>query len=116
MGSLYDKKQMTEEDIKLKFITPAIVSKWNINKISMEARITDGKMNLKGNFTFREKPKKADYLLYLKENYPIAVVEAKDNKHSVSYGPRLPATILPQGRLTGMPPLRMFARYLWRSR
>ena len=86
MGSLYDKKQMTEEDIKLKFITPAIVSKWNINKISMEARITDGKMNLKGNFTFREKPKKADYLLYLEENYPIAVVEAKDNKHSVSFG------------------------------
>jgi len=77
---------MTEEDIKLKFITPAIVSKWNINKISMEARITDGKMNLKGNFTFREKPKKADYLLYLEENYPIAVVEAKDNKHSVSFG------------------------------
>lgn len=86
MGSLYDKKQMTEEDIKLKFITPAIVSKWDVNKISMETPITDGKMNLKGNFTTREKPKKVDYLLYLEENYPIAVVEAKDNKHSVSFG------------------------------
>jgi len=86
MGILYDKKQMTEEDIKLKFITPAITSKWDINKISMETPITDGKMNLKGNFTTREKPKKVDYLLYLEENYPIAVVEAKDNKHSVSFG------------------------------
>ena len=86
MGVLYDKKQMTEEDIKLKFITPAITSKWDINKISMETPITDGKMNLRGNFTTREKPKKVDYLLYLEENYPIAVVEAKDNKHSVSFG------------------------------
>ena len=86
MGSLYDKKQMTEEDIKLKFITPAITKKWDIHKISMETSITDGKMNLKGNFVKRDKPKKVDYLLYLEENYPIAVVEAKDNKHSVSFG------------------------------
>ena len=86
MGSLYNKKQMTEEDIKLKFITPAITSKWDINKISMETPITDGKMNLKGNFVKRDKPKKVDYLLYLEDNYPIAVVEAKDNKHSVSFG------------------------------
>lgn len=86
MGSLYDKKSMTEEDIKLKFITPAITNKWGINKISMETPVTDGKMNLKGNFVKRDKPKKVDYLLYLEENYPIAVVEAKDNKHSVSYG------------------------------
>ncbi len=86
MGSLYDKKQMTEEDIKLKFITPAITKKWDIHKISMETPITDGKMNLKGNFVKRDKPKKVDYLLYLEENYPIAVVEAKDNKHSVSFG------------------------------
>ena len=86
MGSLYDKKQMTEEDIKLKFITPAITKKWDIHKISMETPITDGKMNLKGNFVKKDKPKKVDYLLYLEENYPIAVVEAKDNKHSVSFG------------------------------
>ncbi len=77
---------MTEEDIKLQYITPAITSKWNIQKITMETQITDGRINLKGNFVFREKPKKADYLLYLSANNPIAVVEAKDNNHTVSYG------------------------------
>ena len=40
MVGLYDKKQMTEEDIKLKFITPAITKKWDINKISMETPVT----------------------------------------------------------------------------
>jgi type I restriction enzyme R subunit len=52
----------------------------------METKITDGKINLKGNFAVREKPKKADYILYMNTNYPIAVVEAKDNNHTVSYG------------------------------
>lgn len=50
------------------------------------AQITDGKINLKGNLVFREKPKRADYILYLNANNPIAVIEAKDNKHSISYG------------------------------
>ena len=77
---------MTEEDIKLQYITPAITSKWNIHKITMETQITDGKVNLKGNFVFREKPKRADYILYLGANNPIAIIEAKDNNHSVSFG------------------------------
>lgn len=77
---------MTEEDIKLQYITPTIVSKWSRDKITMETQITDGKINLKGNFAFREKPKRADYILYINANNPIAVVEAKDNNHSVSYG------------------------------
>ncbi len=77
---------MSEEDIKLQYITPALLSKWNREKITMETRITDGKINLKGNFVFREKPKRADYILYLSANNPIAVVEAKDNTRSVSYG------------------------------
>jgi len=81
-----DKKQMTEEDIKLRFITPAITEKWSVDHITMETKITDGKINLKGNFVFREKPKKADYILYASPNNPIAIVEAKDNKHTVSYG------------------------------
>lgn len=80
------KYQMTEEDIKLQYITPAILSKWSREKITMETQITDGKINLKGNFVFREKPKRADYILYLSANNPIAVVEAKDNTHSVSHG------------------------------
>ena len=81
-----DKKNMTEEDIKLKYITPAITAKWSVDHISMETKITDGKINLKGNFVHREKPKKADYVLYLSSNNPIAVVEAKDNNHTVSFG------------------------------
>ena len=80
------KKQMSEEDIKLQYITPAITAKWDIKKITMETNITDGKINLKGNFVTREKPKRADYVLYLNSNNPIAIVEAKDNKHSISHG------------------------------
>ena len=77
---------MSEEDIKLQYITPAITAKWDIKKITMETNITDGKINLKGNFVTREKPKRADYILYLNPNNPIAIVEAKDNKHSISHG------------------------------
>ena len=83
---ILSKKQMTEEDIKLQFITPAIVSKWDQSKITMETSITDGRINLKGNLVSRQKPKKADYILYINKYKPIAVVEAKDNTHSVSYG------------------------------
>ncbi len=86
MSPILSKKQMTEEDIKLQYITPAITAKWNVGKITMETQITDGKINLKGNFVFREKPKRADYVLYLNSNNPIAIVEAKDNNHSISYG------------------------------
>ena len=86
MASIFSKKEMSEEDIKLHFITPAITSKWSKDKLRMEAKITDGRFNLKGNLVVREKAKYADYLLYLNKNYPIAVVEAKDNNHPVSYG------------------------------
>ena len=82
---ILDKSQMTEEDIKLNFITPAILAHWQ-NKVTMETRITDGRINIKGNLVARESPKKADYVLWLNRGKPIAVVEAKDNNHSVSYG------------------------------
>lgn len=84
--AVISKKQMSEEDIKLQYITPAITNKWDIKKIQMEAKITDGRINLKGNFVTRERPKRADYVLYLNLNNPIAIVEAKDNNHSISYG------------------------------
>lgn len=84
--SMIPKCLMSEEDIKLQFITPAVTSKWDINKITMETKLTDGKINLRGNFVAREKPKRADYVLYLAPNHPIAVIEAKDNNHSVSHG------------------------------
>lgn len=77
---------MTEEDIKLHYITPAIQAKWGLDRMTMETKITDGRINLRGNITVREKPKKADYVLYLHKNKPIAIVEAKDNNHTVSHG------------------------------
>lgn len=86
MSTILPKKAMSEEDIKLQYITPAIISKWDRGKITMETQITDGKINLKGNFVFREKPKRADYILYLNVNNPIAIIEAKDNNHSISHG------------------------------
>lgn len=86
MSPILPKHQMSEEDIKLQYITPSITSKWSRDKITMETRITDGKINLKDNFVFREKPKRADYILYLNANNPIAIVEAKDNTHNISHG------------------------------
>lgn len=50
------------------------------------SKFTDGKVNIKGNLVSREPAKKADYILYINANNPIAIVEAKDNHHSVSYG------------------------------
>ena len=82
-------KQLSEEDIKLRYITPAIQNKgWLVTDITMETKIklTDGKVNIKGNFVVREKPKFADYMLYYNPATPIAIVEAKDANHSVSYG------------------------------
>lgn len=83
---IMDKKQMSEEDIKLRYITPAITAKWPLHRVTMETKITDGRISLRGNMAHRESPKRADYILYMRDNKPLAVVEAKDNKHSVSQG------------------------------
>ena len=83
--TVLNKKQMSEEDIKLNYITPAIQPGWS-GHITMETKITDGRINIKGNMVVRSKPKSADYLLYLNDGKPIAVVEAKDNNHSVPFG------------------------------
>ncbi|WP_034566553.1 MULTISPECIES: EcoAI/FtnUII family type I restriction enzme subunit R [Capnocytophaga] len=80
---------MSEEDIKLKFITPSIMDKgWGYDNISMEkmVKFTDGKINLRGNLFSRSKAKYADYMLYYNKATPIAIVEAKDATHSISYG------------------------------
>lgn len=86
MDTILSKKQMSEEDIKRHYITPAITAKWHPGKFTMETQITDGRINLKGNAVVTETPKRADYILYLNANNPIAVIEAKDNKRGVSYG------------------------------
>jgi len=85
---MIDKKAMSEEDIKLNYITPSIVSRGWQDHITMETAVkfTDGKVNIRGNYVTREKAKKADYVLYLAKNYPIAIVEAKDNNHTVGHG------------------------------
>ena len=80
---------LSEEDIKLRYITPAITSKsWSLTDISMEAQVklTDGKINLRGNLVARGKAKFADYMLYYNRATPIAIVEAKDANHTVSHG------------------------------
>lgn len=81
-----DKKSLSEEDIKNRFITPAIEAGWDKQHIRMEKAITDGRVNIRGNLAVREKPKRADYVLYKDGVYPLAIVEAKDNQRSLSFG------------------------------
>lgn len=82
-----DKKLLTEEDIKLRFITPSIQKAgWKNNLIRMEYYFTDGRVIFQGNIHARQKGKKADYLLYSSLNHPIAIVEAKDNNKPLGGG------------------------------
>ena len=83
-----NKKDMSERDICTKYITPALVKAgWDIKRqIREEVTFTDGRIIVRGNVTTRGKRKRADYILYYKSNLPIAVVEAKDNKHSIGDG------------------------------
>lgn len=83
-----NKKDMSERDICTKYITPAIVNAgWDIKRqIREEVTFTDGRVIVRGNVTTRGKRKRADYILYHKSNFPIAVVEAKDNNHSIGAG------------------------------
>ncbi|OHB98483.1 MAG: restriction endonuclease, partial [Planctomycetes bacterium RIFCSPLOWO2_12_38_17] len=83
-----NKKDLSERDICTKFILPALVkSGWDVAKqIREEVFFTDGRIFVKGNKTTRGKRKRADFILYLKPNIPIAVIEAKDNNHSIGAG------------------------------
>lgn len=68
MGTIIHKKDMSEEDIKLNFITPALHDRGWKDKITMETRITDGQINLQGNVVSRKKAKQVDYMLYINAN------------------------------------------------
>ena len=83
-----DKKSLSERDICSKFITPAIVKAgWDFQKqVLEEVSFTDGKIHVRGRLTARGPGKRADYILYHKANIPIAIIEAKDNNHSVRAG------------------------------
>jgi type I restriction enzyme, R subunit len=83
-----DKKNLSERDICTKYITPAVeAAGWDkLIQLREEVFFTDGKIYVKGKLTARGKRKRADYILYYKPNIPIAIIEAKDNKHSVRAG------------------------------
>jgi type I restriction enzyme, R subunit len=86
-----NKKDLTETDIRTKFITPAIVgpdgSKWNVmTQLREEVYFTKGRVIVRGKTVKRGEAKKVDYLLFYKPGIPIAVVEAKDNNHMVGAG------------------------------
>jgi type I restriction enzyme R subunit len=85
---MQSKKSLSERDICTKFITPAVEnSGWNrLTQLLEEVSFTDGKIYVRGKLTARGNQKRADYILYYKPNIPIALIEAKDNKHSVRAG------------------------------
>jgi type I restriction enzyme R subunit len=83
-----DKKGLSERDICTKYITPALKDAgWDtITQIREEVTFTKGRIIVRGKLVSRGKAKRADYILYVKPNIPIAVIEAKDNTHSVGAG------------------------------
>ena len=107
MSDIFDIHEMSEEDIKHEYITTALEAKWDAKKITMETErwkavkkrnqnlhiayssandFTDGKVRIKGNISSRDKGKRCDYILWYNKGTPLAIVEAKDNNHSSSYG------------------------------
>lgn len=81
------KKDLSEADICDRYITLAIQNAgWKKSQIRREYYFTDGQMLVRGRLTGRGKRKFADYLLFHQANQPIAIVEAKDNQHSVRAG------------------------------
>ncbi len=85
---MIDKKTLSERDICTKFITPALeAARWDkLTQILEEVSFTDGKIYVRGKMTARGTRKRADYILYYKPNIPIAIIEAKDNNHSIRSG------------------------------
>lgn len=85
---MLDKKTLSERDVCTKYITPAVEKAgWDKHsQLLEEVSFTDGKIYVRGKLTARGKQKRADYILYYKPNIPIAIIEAKDNKHSVRAG------------------------------
>lgn len=83
-----DKKSLTEQDICSKYVLPAITkSGWNLKyQIREQVSFTAGKIIVRGKTVSRGEQKRADFILYYKNDLPIAIVEAKDNKHAVGAG------------------------------
>lgn len=83
-----DKKQLSERDICSKYITPALSGAgWDTHvQVREEVSFTKGRIIVRGKLVTRGKAKRADYILYYKPNIPIALIEAKDNNHSIGDG------------------------------
>ncbi|MBM96338.1 MAG: restriction endonuclease [Oceanospirillaceae bacterium] len=83
-----DKKTLKETEIRTRFITPAIVEAgWDIHsQVREEYSVSAGRIQVRGRMHSRGKPRQADYVLCFQKNQPIAVLEAKDNKHSLGDG------------------------------
>ena len=83
-----DKRSLSERDICTKFITPALRDAgWDeMSQLREEVTFTAGRIIVRGRLVARGKRKRADYILDYKPNIPVAVIEAKDNNHSVGDG------------------------------
>ncbi len=83
-----DKRALSERDICTKFITPALrQAGWDeMSQIREEVWFTKGRIIVRGKLVSRGKGKRADYILYYRPNIPIALIEAKDNNHSIGDG------------------------------
>ena len=82
-----NKNQLTEQEIRTQFITPAIKNaEWTDSQVREEYAITKGRIIARGGSYKRDKAKYADYILFYKPHIPLAVVEAKDNNHAIGDG------------------------------
>ncbi|GLI57321.1 DEAD/DEAH box helicase [Propionigenium maris DSM 9537] len=84
---MFNKKELSETDIRSKYIDPSILKRgWSENQIKREHSFTDGRIIVSKKGATRGVKKKVDYMLYYKANMPLAIVEAKSNKHSMGSG------------------------------
>nr|WP_303740822.1 DEAD/DEAH box helicase family protein [Lutispora saccharofermentans] len=85
---MVNKKDLSERDICSKYITPSLINAgWDLERqIREEVSFTDGRIIVRKKLVTRGERKRADYILYYKSNIPLAIIEAKDNKHPVGAG------------------------------
>lgn len=83
-----DKKKLSETDIITKYILPALEGAgWDrMSQLRQEVKLRDGKVIVRGQLGMRKTVRAADIVLYYKPNLPLAVIEAKANKHEVGKG------------------------------
>ncbi|HAM9534994.1 TPA: DEAD/DEAH box helicase family protein [Escherichia coli] len=79
---------LAEADIITKCVMPAILNAgWdNTTQIRQEVKLRDGKVIVRGKVAARRTVKSADIVLYHKPGIPLAVIEAKANKHEIGKG------------------------------